>query len=133
MAKFIPTGRPRSIMSSFSPITAWQRGLDLLMVVNKLKSVSIKTIHEETGLHKATITRMLAYVDRPGLSPHSRSHIHTTFLARKLAIALGLSSSHSLSTASVCSPNVGGGRRYSMGVSDMRIGLATSGMRPASG
>jgi IclR family mhp operon transcriptional activator len=46
-------------MSSFNPITALQRGLDVLAIVNKQKSVSLKTIHEETGLHKATIIRML--------------------------------------------------------------------------
>jgi IclR family transcriptional regulator, mhp operon transcriptional activator len=46
-------------MSSFSPIIALQRGLSVLALVNKEKSVSIKTIHEGTGLHKATITRML--------------------------------------------------------------------------
>jgi len=46
-------------MSSFSPIIALQRGLNVLALVNKEKSVSIKTIHEGTGLHKATITRML--------------------------------------------------------------------------
>ncbi len=46
-------------MSSFEPITALQRGLDVLEVVNRGKSVSLKTIFEETGLHKATIIRML--------------------------------------------------------------------------
>jgi IclR family mhp operon transcriptional activator len=46
-------------MSSFDPIIALQRGLSVLAVVNKGKSVSVKTIYEETRLHKATIIRML--------------------------------------------------------------------------
>jgi IclR family transcriptional regulator, mhp operon transcriptional activator len=46
-------------MSSFDPIISLQRGLSVLAVVNKGKSVSPKTIYEETGLHKATIIRML--------------------------------------------------------------------------
>jgi IclR family mhp operon transcriptional activator len=46
-------------MPSFDPIIALQRGLDVLAVVNKGRSVSLKTIYEETGLHKATVIRML--------------------------------------------------------------------------
>jgi len=46
-------------MSSFDPIISLQRGLSVLAVVNKGKSVSPKTIYEQTGLHKATIIRML--------------------------------------------------------------------------
>jgi len=47
------------IMSSFDPIISLQRGLSVLAVVNKGKRVSPKTIYEQTGLHKATIIRML--------------------------------------------------------------------------
>jgi IclR family mhp operon transcriptional activator len=46
-------------MPSFDPIIALRRGLNVLAVVNKGKSVSVKTIYGETGLHKATIIRML--------------------------------------------------------------------------
>ena len=46
-------------MTSFDPIIALQRGLDVLAVVNKGKHVSVKMIYEQTGLHKATVIRML--------------------------------------------------------------------------
>lgn len=61
-------------MSSFEPITALQRGLDVLEVINQEKAVSLKTLHEETGLHKATLIRMLetliatGYVAKTGRS-----------------------------------------------------------------
>jgi IclR family transcriptional regulator, mhp operon transcriptional activator len=46
-------------MSSFNPVVAVQRGLEVLAVVNRRKNVSLQTIHQDTGLHKATIIRML--------------------------------------------------------------------------
>jgi IclR family mhp operon transcriptional activator len=46
-------------MSSFNPVIAVQRAFEVLAVVNRHKNVSIHTIHQETGLHKATIIRML--------------------------------------------------------------------------
>jgi DNA-binding IclR family transcriptional regulator len=46
-------------MPSFDPIIALQRGLEVLAVVNKGKHVSVKMIYEQTGLHKATVIRML--------------------------------------------------------------------------
>jgi IclR family mhp operon transcriptional activator len=46
-------------MSCFDPIIALQRGLSVLAVVNKGKSVSVKAIYQQTGLHKSTIIRML--------------------------------------------------------------------------
>jgi IclR family mhp operon transcriptional activator len=46
-------------MASFDPIIALQRGLHVLAVVNKGKNVSVKMIYEQTGLHKATVIRML--------------------------------------------------------------------------
>jgi IclR family mhp operon transcriptional activator len=46
-------------MSSFRPVTALQRGLKVLEVINRGKSVSLQLIHRETELHKATVIRML--------------------------------------------------------------------------
>jgi IclR family transcriptional regulator, mhp operon transcriptional activator len=46
-------------MTSFRPVTALQRGLKVLEVINRGKSVSLQVIHKETELHKATAIRML--------------------------------------------------------------------------
>jgi IclR family mhp operon transcriptional activator len=46
-------------MPSFEPIIALQRGLNVLAEVSRGKSVSVKTLYEQTGLHKATVIRML--------------------------------------------------------------------------
>jgi IclR family transcriptional regulator, mhp operon transcriptional activator len=46
-------------MPSFEPIIALQRGLNVLAEVSKGKSVSVKTLYEQTGLHKATVIRVL--------------------------------------------------------------------------
>lgn len=53
-------------MSSYDPIIALQRGLSVLAVVNKERRVSLKTIYEQTGLNKATITRMLETLTHEG-------------------------------------------------------------------
>jgi len=46
-------------MSSYRPVTAVLRGLEVLRVVNRSGLASIKVIHQETGFNKATIVRML--------------------------------------------------------------------------
>jgi IclR family transcriptional regulator, mhp operon transcriptional activator len=44
---------------SFKPVTALERGLAVLTVVNKLQSVKVADVRAHTGLDKATIIRML--------------------------------------------------------------------------
>ncbi len=46
-------------MPSYKPVTAVLRGLEVLSVVNRRGLASVKVIHQETGLDKATIVRML--------------------------------------------------------------------------
>lgn len=46
-------------MSSYRPVTAVLRALEVLRVVNRSGLASIKVIHHETGFDKATIVRML--------------------------------------------------------------------------
>lgn len=46
-------------MPSYAPVTAVLRGLEVLRVVNRSGVATVKEIHYETGLDKATIVRML--------------------------------------------------------------------------
>jgi IclR family transcriptional regulator, mhp operon transcriptional activator len=63
-------------MASFRPVTALQRGLEVLEVINRGKTVSLQGIHQETKLHKATVIRMLetlidsGYVAKTGRSAY---------------------------------------------------------------
>jgi IclR family transcriptional regulator, mhp operon transcriptional activator len=46
-------------MTSFRPVTAALRVLDVLLAVNRLKEASVGDIYSETGLNRPTIVRML--------------------------------------------------------------------------
>lgn len=46
-------------MASYAPVTAVLRGLEVLRVVNRVGTATVKVIHHETGFDKATIVRML--------------------------------------------------------------------------
>jgi len=46
-------------MTSFQPVTAALRVLDVLLAVNRLKEASVGDIYLETGLNRPTIVRML--------------------------------------------------------------------------
>lgn len=46
-------------MTSYKPVTAVLRGLEVLRVANRSGLATVKLIHQETGLDKATIVRML--------------------------------------------------------------------------
>jgi IclR family mhp operon transcriptional activator len=61
-------------MSSFNPVTAAQRALEVLAVVNRHKNISLQTLYQQTGLHKATIIRMLETLMHEGyIAKTSRS------------------------------------------------------------
>lgn len=46
-------------MSSFNPVIALGRGLEVLRVINEERRATVGSIHRATGLDKATIVRML--------------------------------------------------------------------------
>lgn len=46
-------------MPSYTPVIAVLRGLEVLRVINRSGSSTVKDIHYDTGLNKATIVRML--------------------------------------------------------------------------
>jgi IclR family mhp operon transcriptional activator len=55
-------------MTSYKPVNAVLRGLDVLAAVNKLKGeASVGALHRETGIDKATIVRMLETLAHAGL------------------------------------------------------------------
>lgn len=53
-------------MPSFKPVIALARGLEILRVVNEDGVATIRGIHKETGLDKATIVRMLETLEHEG-------------------------------------------------------------------
>ena len=53
-------------MPSYLPVTALSRGLDVLRVVNSLGEATVADIHKQTGLHRATVVRMLETLEHEG-------------------------------------------------------------------
>lgn len=53
-------------MPSFKPVIALARGLEILRVVNEEGVATVRGIHRETGLDKATIVRMLETLEHEG-------------------------------------------------------------------
>ncbi|MBI2714093.1 MAG: helix-turn-helix domain-containing protein [Rhizobiales bacterium] len=53
-------------MPSFLPVIALMRGLDVLRVVNTLRSATVADVHRQTGLHRATVVRMLETLEHAG-------------------------------------------------------------------
>jgi len=53
-------------MPSFKPVIALTRGLEILRVVNQERHATIKAIHAQTRLDKATIVRMLETLEHEG-------------------------------------------------------------------
>ncbi|MBB4285894.1 helix-turn-helix domain-containing protein [Roseospira goensis] len=76
-------------MASFNPVTALTRGLDVLRTVNQLGTASVGQVHAETGLHKATIVRMLETLEHEGYiaRSHNEAKYHPT--GRVLLLASG--------------------------------------------
>lgn len=46
-------------MTSFQPITAALRALDVLLAINRLRGASVGDVFRETGLNRPTVVRML--------------------------------------------------------------------------
>ena len=56
-------------MTSYRPVNAVLRGLDVLLATNRLKGrATVGEIHRHTGLDKATIVRMLETLAHAGLT-----------------------------------------------------------------
>ena len=53
-------------MPSFKPVIALARGLEILRVVNAEGQATVRGIHRDTGLDKATIVRMLETLEHEG-------------------------------------------------------------------
>lgn len=53
-------------MPSFKPVIALARGLEILRVVNEEGQATVRGIHRDTGLDKATIVRMLETLEHEG-------------------------------------------------------------------
>jgi len=67
-------------MPSFKPVIALARGLEILRVVNEEGVATVRGIHRETGLDKATIVRMLETLEHEGYvmrDPHQPVYVPT--------------------------------------------------------
>lgn len=53
-------------MPSYEPVVALSRGLDVLRLVNALGEASVADIARQTGLHRATVVRMLETLEHAG-------------------------------------------------------------------
>jgi IclR family transcriptional regulator, mhp operon transcriptional activator len=75
-------------MTSYRPVTALQRGLEVLEVINRGKSMSLQGIHQATKLHKATVIRMLeTLIDSGYVAKTARSSYVST--GRTLLLSQG--------------------------------------------
>jgi IclR family transcriptional regulator, mhp operon transcriptional activator len=53
-------------MTSFRPVIALSRGLEVLRVINQERQSTVGSLHKATGLNKATIVRMLETLEHEG-------------------------------------------------------------------
>ncbi|MDR0809979.1 MAG: helix-turn-helix domain-containing protein [Gemmobacter sp.] len=89
-------------MSSYRPVTAVLRGLEVLRVVNRSGLATIKGLHQETGLDKATIVRMLETLIHAGYVRADREAGGYRVTGR--AKQLGTGYANYDQTAEICAP-----------------------------
>src|SRR4051812_44246585 len=53
-------------MTSFRPVIALSRGLEVLRVINQERQSTVGSLHKATGLNKSTIVRMLETLEHEG-------------------------------------------------------------------
>ena len=53
-------------MTSFRPVIALSRGLEVLRAINQERQSTVGSLHKATGLNKATIVRMLETLEHEG-------------------------------------------------------------------
>ncbi|WP_296581763.1 helix-turn-helix domain-containing protein [Xanthobacter sp.] len=76
-------------MPSFKPVIALARGLEILRVVNEEEQATVRAIHRETGLDKATIVRMLETLEHEGYVMRDPDHPIYTPTGRTLLLSQG--------------------------------------------
>jgi IclR family mhp operon transcriptional activator len=76
-------------MPSYTPVTAVLRGLEVLRVVNRSGVATVKEIHYETGLDKATIVRMLETLIHAGYLQRSDKTSAYNVTGRVLQLSAG--------------------------------------------
>jgi len=76
-------------MPSFKPVIALARGLEILRVVNEEGQATVRAIHRETGLDKATIVRMLETLEHEGYVMRDPDHPIYTPTGRTLLLSQG--------------------------------------------
>lgn len=78
-------------MSSYKPVNAVLRGLEVLRVVNRTMPASVKEIHYETGFDKATIVRMLETLMAAGYVTREATSGGYSVTSRVLQLSSGFS------------------------------------------
>lgn len=74
---------------SFKPVIALARGLEILRVVNEEGQATVRGIHRETGLDKATIVRMLETLEHEGYVMRDPDQAVYTPTGRTLLLSQG--------------------------------------------
>ncbi len=74
---------------SFKPVIALARGLEILRVVNEEGQATVRGIHRQTGLDKATIVRMLETLEHEGYVMRDPDQALYTPTGRTLLLSQG--------------------------------------------
>jgi IclR family mhp operon transcriptional activator len=77
------------VLRSFKPVIALSRGLEVLRIVNSLKRATIRELHAQTGLDKATIIRALETLEHSGYVNKDTEQPVYYVTARTLALSDG--------------------------------------------
>jgi IclR family mhp operon transcriptional activator len=76
-------------MPSFKPVIALARGLEILRAINAGHEATVGSLHEVTGLDKATIVRMLETLEREGYVSRDPDRAVYTVTGRCLLLTQG--------------------------------------------
>lgn len=106
-------------MPSYTPVAAVLRGLEVLRIVNRSHPATVKVIHSETGIDKATIVRMLETLIHAGYVSHDAAAGVYRVTGRVLQLSSGFS--HHDKAAEVCAPILASLRRAIGWPSDFAI------------
>lgn len=89
---------------SFKPVEAVSRALNVLRVVNEEKQSTVSSIHQRTGLDKATIVRMLETLSHEGYVARDLHRAVYSPTARTLLLSQGFEASRWI--ASIAEPTL---------------------------
>lgn len=89
-------------MPSYEPVAALLRGLDVLRAVNRGAPATVKGIHEETGIDKATVVRMLETLIHAGYVAAETDRAGYRVTGRVLQLSAGFDAHHV--AAELCTP-----------------------------